>query len=75
MSFSKNFCSKSPIIQVKDGLTGVGNSNDKMSLEDKKAVIMTYKKNVADWQKSGGTKSDYNNEHWNEVLSVHKATS
>ncbi len=75
MSFSKNFCSKSPIIQVKDGLTGVSNSNDTMSLKDKKAVIMTYEKNVADWQKSGRTKSEYNNEHWNEVLSVHKATS
>jgi len=75
MSFSKNFCSKSPITQVKDGVTGVGNSNDSMSKEDKKAIIMTYKQNVSDFVKSGGTKKDYNNAHWNEVQSVHEATS
>ena len=73
MSFSRNFCSKSPIIQIKDGVTGVSNSNDNMSTEDRKATIMTYKQNVADWIKAGGTKSGYNEEHWNEVQSVHAA--
>lgn len=73
MSFSKKFFSKSPITKIEDGVTGVGNSSDNMSEKDKKAVIMTYQQNVADYIKSGGTKSQYNAKHWNEVQAVHKA--
>lgn len=73
MSYSKYHCSKSPLNSIKDGATGVGNSTDNMSPEDKKAIIMTYEQNVKDFVAKGGTKSEYNNNHWNEVQSVHKA--
>ncbi len=79
--FAKKFCGKksaltygkSPIAKIEPGVTGVSNPNDNMSPEDKKATIMTYEKNVADYIKAGGTKSQYNEKHWNEVLSVHAA--
>jgi len=81
--FAKKFCGKksaltygkSPLKKIKDGVTGVGNSNDAMTDKDKKAIIMTYKKNVSDYIKNGGTKSEYNNNNWNEVQAVHKATA
>lgn len=79
--FAKKFCGKKsglhygkgPLKKIKDGVTGVGNSNDPMNDKDKKAIIMTYKQNVKDFVAKGGTKSEYNNNHWNEVQSVHKA--
>ncbi len=81
--FAKKFCGKKsaltygkgPLKKIKDGVTGVGNSTDSMSPGDKKAVIMTYKQNVKDFIAKGGTKSEYNNSHWNEVQAVHKATA
>jgi len=81
--FAKKFCGKKsaltygkgPLKKIKDGVTGVGNSNDAMTAEDKKAIIMTYKKNVSDYIKGGGTQSEYNNNNWNEVQAVHKATA